>query len=118
MISASVAPRSWPRRRWWSFVTLTFSVQLGLIFWLSDRSPALPRQPVISPALQLAGNASAELLSLHDPTLFALPHRQGFSGLAWLRIPPPQFRSFDWSDEPRWLQFPVELPGVAFAHVA
>ncbi len=117
MISASVEPRPWPRRRRWIFVALTFSIQLGLIFWLSDRSPIPPRRAAMFPALQLAGSASAELLALNDPTLFVLPHRQGFSGLAWLGIPRPPFRSFDWSEEPRWLQFPVQSPGAVFDRV-
>jgi hypothetical protein len=118
MISASVELRPWPRRRWWLFVALTFSVQLGLIFWLSDRSPAPRRRPNVFPAFQLAGNASAELLALNDPTLFALPHRQGFSGLAWLGIPRPTDHSFDWSDEPQWLQFPVQSLSAVFARVS
>jgi TonB family protein len=118
MIPVSVEPRPWPRRRWWTLVALAFSIQLGLIFWLSDRSPVPPHRPAIFPALRLAGNAAAELLALNDPTLFALPHRQGFSGLAWLGIPRPPFRSFEWSEEPCWLQFSVQPPGVAFNPVA
>jgi hypothetical protein len=114
MRSDSVELRPWPRRRWWIFVALCFSIQLGLIFWLSDRSPAPWSRPAVFPALQVAGNASAEMLALKDPTLFALPHRQGFSGLAWLGIPRPPFRSFDWSEEPRWLQFSVQPPSAAF----
>ena len=69
------------------------------------------------PALRLAGNVPADLLALNDPTLFALPHRQGFSGLAWLRIPRPPFRSFEWSEDPRWLQISVQRLGAVFGRV-
>ena len=111
MISASVEPRPWPRRRWWILVALVFGVQLGLIFWLSDRRRFARRRPPCVPALQLAGDASAELLALKDPTLFALPHRQGFSGAGLAGIPPAGFRPFDWSERPRWLPFRPEQLG-------
>ena len=114
MTSTSVEPRPWPQRRWWGFVALVFAVQLGLIFWLSGKSATRPRPPGSVPSLHLAGNAASDLLALSDPTLFALPHRQGFSGLAWLNIPQPPFRSFDWSEGPRWLQLSVQRLGAAF----
>jgi TonB family protein len=114
MSSTSVEPRPWPQRRWWIFVALVFGVQLGLIFWLSDKSAARPRAPGSVPSLRLAGNAAADLLALSDPTLFALPHRQGFSGLAWLRIWQPEPRFFDWSEGPRWLELSVQRLGAAF----
>lgn len=117
MICAPIEPRSWPQRRWWFFIALVFSVQVGLIFWLSDKSQARPRRPGLVPALRLAGNVPADLLALNDPTLFALPHRQGFSGLAWLRIPRPPFRSFEWSEDPRWLQISVQRLGAVFGRV-
>ena len=114
MSSTSVEPRPWPQRRWWVFVVLVFGVHLGLIFWLSDKAVVHPRPPGSVPSLHLAGNAAADLLALSDPTLFALPHRQGFSGLAWLNIPQPPFRSFDWPEGPRWLQLSVQRLGAAF----
>jgi TonB family protein len=97
-------------------MALVFGAQLGLIFWLSDRSGVRPRQPVSVPSLSVVGNAAGELMALSDPTLFALPHRQGFSGLAWLRIPQPPFRSFDWPLNPRWLQLSVRQLGAVFDH--
>jgi hypothetical protein len=51
----------------------------------------------------LATEGSAEMLALNDPTLLALPHRSGFSGPAWLEIPSPPQRFFEWPDEPGWL---------------
>jgi hypothetical protein len=43
-----------------------------------------------------------------------LPHRQGFSGLAWLKNPTQDFRAFAWSEPPRWLQMPTGLLGADF----
>ncbi len=114
MSSASVEPRPWSQRRWWIFVALVFGAQVGLIFWLSDKSVVRPRLPGSGPVLHLAGKATTELMALNNPTLFALPHREGFSGLAWLSISQPPVRSFDWSEDPRWLDIAVERLGAAF----
>ena len=114
MIAAPVQPRAWPRRRWGFTVLAVFAGQLGLIFWLSDRAPVRALPAAGGPALRLAGPGSAELLALEDPTLFALPHRQGFAGQAWLIPTWTTNRSYLFPDEPTWLQLePLEL-GAAF----
>ena len=107
MIAATVEAHRWRPGRWWFLIALIFSVQLALILWLGNKSPVRPRPPATAPMLRLAGNDSGEVLALSDPTLFALPHREGFSGAAWLRIPPMKFRSFDWSEPTNWLSLPV-----------
>jgi TonB family protein len=111
MIAATVQPRRWPWRRWGIVVAFVFVVQLGLIFGLSDRTLVQPRTAASRPALRVT-RAPAELLALTDPTLFALPHREGFSGLAWLQSTQSVFRSFDWPAEPRWLPLPVRQLGT------
>ena len=91
-----------------------FAGQLGLIFWLSDRAPIRALPAAGGPTLRLAGPGSAEILALEDPTLFALPHRQGFAGQAWLTTTWTTNRSYLCPDEPTWLQLePLEL-GAAF----
>src|SRR5207245_8560915 len=76
----ALLPEVWSARRWVGAVLLVFVLQLGAIFWLIDRTPVRVRQAASGPRLRLAGPGSAELLALEDPTLFALPHRLGFSG--------------------------------------
>jgi hypothetical protein len=118
MTSAAAENQPWSPRRWSLLVAMVFLTQLALIFWLSDRTPPRSRKPNSAPVLGLAGNGSAELLALQDPTLFALPHREGFSGLAWLsgwRLPP---RSFDWSDTTNWLRLDAGGLGVVFSYLA
>jgi hypothetical protein len=66
------------------------------------------------PGFRLASPAAAELLALGDPTLFALPHPQGFSGKAWLHGFSQKLPSFDWSEEPRWLPLPASRLGQTF----
>jgi hypothetical protein len=117
MMPPSVHSGAWTRRRWWLFVTLVFAAQLGFIFWLGAPPPPPAQRPARFPALQLAGVASAELLALSDPSLFALPHRQGFSGFAWLRPRPQPFPSFEWSEQPRWMPLSLPPPNAALQRV-
>jgi TonB family protein len=89
MTPASAQPRSWSPRRWGGVVGLVFVVQLGLIFWLGSTAPIRPRPAAPSVAFRFAGRASAELLALTDPTLFALPHQRNLAAPVLPRMPPP-----------------------------
>jgi TonB family protein len=109
------SPPAWPRRRWWLAVAIIFAGQIGAIFWLGGRGSIVPRAPGAAPVLRLAGANAAELLRLEDPTLFARPHWEVFSGRAWLNVgtsqPPPEV---DWPEAPRWLGLATGELGAAF----
>jgi TonB family protein len=117
MTSASVEPRPWSLRRWGGMVVLIFGVQLGLIFWLGTRAPIRPRPTAVALTLHLAAQVSAELRALYDPTLFTLPHPQGFSGPVWQRVPRPEFRPFEWSAPPNRLPLAVDRIGAIFTRL-
>ncbi len=113
-------------RHWFVAVALVFTAQLAAIFWLGTREPIRVRAARVTPPMLLpswatldlknavsglpvptdspAAAAAKELLALTDPTLFALPHAESFSGPAWLQAQPPEQKHFNWSEEPRWLQ--------------
>jgi hypothetical protein len=111
-------PRRWPLGRWATAILLVFGGQLGLIFWLSIPQHVVARRvPGPPPSLQLAATRSSEMLALTDPTLFALPHREGFSGPAWFSIRPLTFEPFVWSEGPRWLDLNSNELGAAFCKV-
>jgi len=95
-------------------IALIFGVQLGLIFWLGSTAAIRPRPAAAALTLHLAGQASAELRALNDPTLFTLPHPQGFSGPVWLRMPRPEFRSFEWSAPTYHPLLPLDQLGTVF----
>jgi hypothetical protein len=114
MTEAASLPKSWTTWRRTLFVALIFTGQLALIFWLSDSSPIRRRPREVPPALQLAVGASPELLALNDPTLFALPHQQGFSGAAWLKKPELQIPSSDWTEPATWLSLSTVRLGETF----
>jgi len=114
MNAGSLRPFTWPVGRWWFLVTLVFVLQVAAIYFLSDNRPALPRPAHAAPTLHFSGNTSGELLALTDPTLFALPHRESFSGSAWLNIPSVPTASFTWTEPPQWLAPPTNELGASF----
>jgi hypothetical protein len=81
-------PLFWSRGHWLGWVFVVFTSQLALIFWLGDRNLFHAQKKANGPALTLLGNGKSEMLALADPTLFALPHQQNFSGPAWLNASP------------------------------
>ena len=85
MTSAPVEPRPWTAGRWWTTIIGVFALQAALGVLLEDRSPVKPREPVSAPTFRFASQQTGDLLAIQDPTLFALPHRDGFSGEAWLK---------------------------------
>ena len=107
MTSASVESRPWSRRCWWGIIGLIFGVQLVLIFWLGDASTIRPRPAAQAFTFKLADSAFTELLALHDPTLFALPHPQ-------LVAPRPEFHPFVWSEPTNYLLPPIDQLGAGF----
>jgi len=102
MSSVPAQAATWPRRRWWLLTGLIFVSQVTLIFWLGEHGHPRPRALGPAPGLRLVRGWS-QALALQDPTVFALPHRQGFSGPAWLDSKPLEFPAYDWSEPPRWL---------------
>ena len=87
MISDVVEPQRWSASRWWALILFVLVGQIGIIFWLGKPQAPAPPSTAVAPLIQLASSGSSNLLALSDPTLFALPHQQGFSGQAWLTIP-------------------------------
>jgi len=115
-------PAAWSRSRWWTAVVIAFVVQVLLAAALSDFRPILPRVPEARASLQLVADpppdsAIGALMSLDDPTLFALPGVRGFSGAAWLRPVPLDYRPTNWSEPAHWLTQNVEQLGSAFAEL-
>jgi TonB family protein len=114
MNSAVAEPRPWSRRWFWSIAGFIFLVQIGLLFWLGDNSPGRMRPPARRLNLKLAGDTSAELQSLHDPTLFALPHPQRASTPAWLSTPAPEFHPFAWPEPTNYMLIATDQLGSSF----
>jgi len=114
MNSAVAEPRPWSRRRFWSIVGLIFFLQVVLLFWLGDYSPILPRPAARRLRFKLAGSASAELLSLRDPTLFALPHPQRAPTPAWLSTPAPEYHPFAWPEPTNYMLLATDQLGSSF----
>jgi len=110
------AQSRWSPQVWiWGFVFLFLSHAFA-VFWLADHqspSPSWQKPPAF---LYLSGAADTDLrvtetTALRDPTLFALPHPQNFSGGAWLNFHPQVPRLSNWTAPPEWLSLPVEELG-------
>ena len=114
MASASSEASRWTKRHWVGMVVLIFLVQLILIFWLGERGPARVRPGSGPSVLELAAKPASEFLELEDPTLFALPHAQSFTGEAWLKVRRIPLKPFEWSEPEKWLELPIEPLGAAF----
>jgi hypothetical protein len=114
MNATSAGPRPWSRSRWFISILMVFAAQVGLLFALRSRTPMVPPAP--APALSISvATEPAEILALNDPTLFLLPHREGFSGEAWRKTPRLEFQPADWSERPRLLPWTGQPPGGDFA---
>jgi hypothetical protein len=102
------------RLKLWLAIGLVFAAQVAVLYWLGNPPPVKPRPIAIAPVVHMAGEGSRELLALQDPTLFVLPHRENFSGPAWLNVPPRKFSSTNWTEPPRPLELSPQALGAAF----
>lgn len=106
----------WSARKWTGMTLLIFIVQMGLIFWLSEppgASRKIPHRP--EPGLRPAPTGEAEFIALQNPTLFALPQPESFSGLAWLNRPALPVEFFEWTAAPALTALTVEQLQRSFA---
>jgi hypothetical protein len=110
----------WGPRQWLYAGGLVLGIQVGAIFLLSEREASLPRPAVFPTAIHWAvdpasARSIASLPGLRDPTVFALPSLEGFSGSAWLKFSMPPFQVSDRIEPPRWLALQPARLGVLFA---
>lgn len=112
-VPIAAAERSWPWHRWALFIGLVFIAHIGLIFAVGDRKPIKPRAMINAPVLQFTSHRT-EREQLDDPTLFALPHPNGFAGAAWMRRPRLEFAPYRWTEPPRLLALSGDQLGATF----
>lgn len=108
------ASRQRRRWSWWLWTLVLFAGQIAILFWLGDRGAVPKRKLTAAPLLRLAGQEPSELLRLTDPTLFARPHWDSFSGAAWLNVPPAPPRPAEPAEPPLLLALPDDRLGAAF----
>ena len=59
----------WPRGRWWGVIGLVLFVQVGLIYWLGERSGKELRRAATGPQLRVVEPGPSQLLALTDGQL-------------------------------------------------
>lgn len=105
----------WSGRRWTLTIAAALVIQVGLLAWLGRGMRFQSTPPGISTTISLAGDPwlteQIQRLPLYrDPTLFALPNLQGFSGSAWLRFTPLENTPRDWAEPARTMSLdPLRL---------
>ena len=113
-------PVRWTQRRWVYAVGLIFVVQAGSLFLLGERPGSPPRARRFPTKIDLAADAEGakqvnEFPLLLDPTVFALPHRHGFSEGAWLHSAPLGYQWEDWKEAPTSLALDISELGRSFS---
>jgi hypothetical protein len=109
------SPRRGPSRlKIWFAIAMVFAAQVGVAFWLGNPPPVKHFQPATVPVIYMADDRSRDLLAINDPTLFILPHRDNFSGDAWLKMAPRKFSPTNWTEPARPLDLPREQLGATF----
>lgn len=103
----------WSRAKWLTLIALIFAAHVAFIFAFGKKSEIVSRAVVHVPALKLA-NDSDKLLTLNDPTLFALPHERDFTSAVWLKMSGVKQPPFRWTEPPRWLPLSAKNLGAAF----
>ena len=103
------------KRFWMWGVVLLFLAHGVAVFWFGERRKDEPTWQKPAPFLYL-GDAEvdrrlAEVTAYRDPTLFALPHPNGFSGGAWSRFQPEVLPLSNWSAPPEFLELSVDQLG-------
>jgi hypothetical protein len=102
------------RLKLWIAIGLVFATQVAVLYWLGNPPLAKPRPVATVPVVHMAGTGSRELLALQDPTLFVLPHRENFSGPAWLNVAPREFSATNWTEPARPMELSTQSLGAAF----
>lgn len=88
MIEAPSQPRPWSTLKWAGFVAGIFALQAGFFCWSARTTVHAPPAPPTAFVLDLASGEPGYLAGTVNPYLLVRPDIRGFSGSAWLRIPP------------------------------
>ncbi|MGO8699514.1 MAG: hypothetical protein ACLQVY_17565 [Limisphaerales bacterium] len=117
MKSSSAKPAAGTQRRFLGLAAALFALQVGLLFIFAERPiSAKPGAPLRTRFLALDSPVrERQLLTTFfagDPSVFARPSHQGFSGRAWLSQPPAIYQPSNRLEAPIWLGLDVSRLGT------
>lgn len=120
MNSAPLEAPRWDRCQWLLTGGLLFFIQVAVIWILGERRGSPPASVPFPTTIYWAVDPwatrqIASLPAMRDPTIFALPSLNGFSGTAWLKFTSPPCQASDWTEPPQWLAPQPERLGELFA---
>ena len=119
MSAGSPEGKRWTPRQWAWIIGGGVLVHVLLIWFLGERAQPVGIAPSPDPWLRLAvDEASIKAVAVNslliDPTLFALPNPNGFSGGAWLRPERAELKESSWTEPPLYLPIDTNELGTIF----
>ncbi len=110
----------WGHRRWWFVIVVLFGMQLGLLFLISEKvlpaKPAPKKTAVLMLTKRFSENETFSNLLIPNPTVFVTANARGFSGEAWLNMPPQDYSIPDWDEPSRLLEINADRLGEVFTN--
>ncbi len=88
MTAAPTDSRTWPPFKWAVVVTCILAVQTAFFFWFTVPPRLAPQAYAPGLSMRMPDGQAAELPGLVSPLVLVRPDAHGFSGRAWLQIPP------------------------------
>lgn len=120
--------KRWSAFAWVSSILLLVGFQYAVMALISPAprpGNTPPTKPPSPPVLALLGRASASsmhpsssLLAMEDPSLFALPHREGLAGALWQRDLSSSNSLARWDPPADWLPLRETGLGIEFKRLA
>jgi hypothetical protein len=113
MIDASAEPRSWSSLKWAVIAAVILALQALFFYWFA-RPPGLPPRPRSAGlAMVMPDGQPADVPGTVNPLVLVRPDAHGFSGRAWLQIPPVTYNPQESNPPPFLLQPQTDRLGAA-----
>jgi hypothetical protein len=116
MTAATVEPRSWPRLKWLIVIVCILSLQTAFFFWFTLPPRLQPRPGPAGLSIRMPDGQPAELPGSVSPLVLVRPDAHGFSGRAWLQIPPVTNDLQESNPEPFLLPLQTDRLGTAITN--
>ncbi len=88
MTFEAVQSRTWSPLKWTVVIACILALHAGLFLWFARPPAPTPRPPPAALAIYAPAVQSGQLPAANNPLLLVRPDIHGFSGPAWLQIPP------------------------------
>jgi hypothetical protein len=113
MTAETVESRTWSPLKWAVVVTTILALQTGFFFWFTRPPGLTARTRPATLSIRLPDGQPADLLGYINPSVLVRVNSRGFSGQAWLQIPPVAYNPVESNPPPFLLQLQADHLGDA-----